>query len=277
MTRPKRKLLIVTLTLVVAYLAICLAAYLMQRSLIYHPNNHIAATPKAVGLEFNEFQLQSSDGVTFTVWRIPHLSSGAVVVYFHGNADNISMNIDLYRTWYNLGVSVIAFEYRGYLGSIGEPTEQGIERDLNILADSLHNWYPPGTTKFIAMGRSLGGAVAAKLASLFPVDGLILESTFSSMADVGGSQFPFLPVSILLTERYETEQLVHKLSIPVLVIHSASDEVVPFHLGRKLYNAANDPKQFVELIGGHNTGIDVSRDLLESTYRDFLNRVISRE
>lgn len=277
MTRPKRALLTAVLTIVVAYVAICAATYLLQRKLIYHPNSRLESTPTDIGLEFREHRLLSTDSVRFLVWQIPQTASRSVVVLFHGNADNISRNLDLYRTWYNLGASVVAFEYRGYLGSEGEATEAGIDLDLDVLADSMRSWYPSDSVKVIAMGRSLGGAVATKFAAKYPVSGLILESTFSSMADMGRERFPILPIGLLLRERYDSESLLHKLNIPVLVIHSGDDEVVPFHLGRKLYNAANEPKQFIEIIGGHNTGIDTSRTQLEEAYRRFLFQLLVGE
>ena len=277
MTRSKRALLTAVITLVAAYLLICLAAFLLQRKLIYHPNRDVVATPNAIGLEYQEFALMAPDSATFKVWRITRPAPRVVVICFHGNADNISRNLDLYRTWYNLGAEIIAFEYRGYLDTAGEPSESGINLDLAVLAESLKTWYPDSTTKIIAMGRSLGGAVAAKLADIYPVDGIILESTFSTMADVARERFPFLPAKLLLRERYDSESIVHRLSIPLLVIHSTTDEVIPFHLGRKLYNAANEPKQFLEIQGGHNSGVEISQSVLESAYGDFLNRILLSE
>lgn len=277
MTRSKRALLTAVFTIVAAYLAICVAAFLLQRKLIYHPNREIGGTPASIGFEYQEIALSSPDSVTFKVWRLPRSAPKAVVVCFHGNADNISWNLDLYRTWYNLGAEIIAFEYRGYLDTKGDPSETGIDRDLAVLADSLRIWYPDKSTKIVAMGRSLGGAVAAKLASIYPIDGLILESTFSTMSDVAHERFPFLPVGLLLRERYDSEAIVKKLSIPLMIIHSTSDEVIPFHLGRKLYNAANEPKEFVEIQGGHNSGIEISKGALEKSYGDFLNRVLLSE
>ncbi len=273
MTRPKRTLLTAFLTLAAAYLAICTAAFFLQRKIIYHPNRTVFGTPAEAGLPFEAHKLVSSDSVRFSVWRIPQTSTQSVVVCFHGNADNISANIDLYRTWYNLGATVIACEYRGYLDSEGEPSEEAIGRDLAVLADTMKSWYGGSKVKVVAMGRSLGGAAAAKFATLYPVDGIILESTFSRMHDVAHLQFPFLPIKLLLREQYDSESIVHKLTIPLLVIHSPSDEVIPFHLGRKLYNAANEPKAFVEIQGGHNAGMDVSRTELESAYREFLTKV----
>ena len=274
MKRHKRALLTAVLTIAIAYLALCLAVYWLQRKLIYHPDSRVEATPTDIGLEYREYSLLSSDSIKFVVWQIPQTASQTVVVLFHGNADNISRDLELFRTWYNLGASVIAFEYRGYLGGEGEPTEEGIERDLQVLADSMRSWYTSDTIKVIAMGRSLGGAVAAKFCLKYPASGLILESTFSSMADMGEARFPFLPVRLLLRERYDTEAILRRLSIPVLVIHSGDDEVVPFHLGRKLYNAANEPKEFVEIEGGHNTGVNFSSGQLETAYRQFMMRLL---
>ncbi len=273
MTRPKRALLTAFLTLAAAYLAICSAAYFWQRKIIYHPNRAVYATPAEAGLPFEAFKLASSDSIRFTVWRIPNTESQSVVVCFHGNADNISANIDLYHTWYNLGATVVAFEYRGYLDSDGEPSEEAIERDLVVLADTMRSWYAGKNIKVIAMGRSLGGAVAAKFATKYQVDGLILESTFSAMHDVAQLQFPFLPTKLLLREKYDSEIILRELETPILVIHSTMDEIVPFHLGRKLYNAANEPKEFVEIQGGHNAGVNMSRDQIEAAYRNFLKKI----
>lgn len=273
MTRPKRALLTALLTLAAAYLAICAAAYFWQRKIIYHPNPKLFATPVGAGMPFEAYKFASSDSVRFTVWRIPNTETQMVVVCFHGNADNISANTDLYLTWYNLGASVIAFEYRGYLDSEGEPSEEAIERDLAVLADTMRAWYKGKEIKVVAMGRSLGGAVAAKFAAKYQVDGLILESTFSAMHDVAHLQFPFLPTKLLLREQFDSESILRELHTPVMVIHSPSDEIIPFHLGRKLYNAANEPKEFVEIQGGHNSGINMSRDQIESTYRDFLKKI----
>ncbi len=224
-------------------------------------------------MPFEAYKFASSDSVRFTVWRIPNTETQMVVVCFHGNADNISANTDLYLTWYNLGASVIAFEYRGYLDSEGEPSEEAIERDLAVLADTMRAWYRGKEIKVVAMGRSLGGAVAAKFATKYQVDGLILESTFSAMHDIAHLQFPFLPTKLLLREQFDSESILRELHTPVMVIHSPSDEIVPFHLGRKLYNAANEPKEFIEIQGGHNAGVNVSRSQIEAAYRNFLKKI----
>lgn len=258
-------------------MAICAAAFFWQRKMIYHPNRTVFATPVEAGMPLEAFRIVSSDSVRFTVWRVSSAEPQSVVVCFHGNADNISANIDLYLTWYNLGATVIAFEYRGYLDSEGEPSEDAIERDLAVFADTMKTWYAGKNVKVIAFGRSLGGAVAAKFAKEYPVDGLILESTFSAMHDVAHLQFPFLPTKLLLQEKYDSEAILRELEIPVMVIHSPSDEVIPFHLGRKLYNAANEPKEFIEIQGGHNSGINMSRQSIEAAYREFFRKVMRRK
>jgi uncharacterized protein len=253
------------------YLVVCIAAFVMQRQLIYHPYRQILTTPAAIGLEYYELMLQSPDGVEFVVWSIPAESSLVNVVYFHGNAENISNSTGMYKSLHELGVNVYAFEYRGYANCTGAPSEGGITTDLRTFSEYLANSLPPDA-KTVALGRSLGGAVAVKFATLYPVDGIILESTFNRMVDVGRKAFPYLPISFLLRERYDSEEIIRSLDKPVLVIHSPDDEVIPFELGRKLYGAAIGEKSFVEIKGSHNSGLEISEEALRIAYRDFFDK-----
>lgn len=229
-------------------------------------------TPEAMGLKYHELRLQSPDGVEFVVWVIPAESSLISVVYFHGNAENISNNVGTYKLLHELGVNVYAFEYRGYANCTGTPSENGITTDLKKFAEHLTGTLPKDA-KTIAFGRSLGGAIAARFATLHPVDGIILESTFNRMVDVGRKAFPYLPISLLLRERYDSEEILRSLNKPVLVIHSQDDEVIPFELGRKLFDAAIGEKSFVEIEGSHNSGFEISEETLRIAYRDFFNKL----
>ncbi len=121
------------------------------------------------------------------------------------------------------------------------------------------------------MGRSLGGAVALKLANHLPLSGLILESTFNSMSDIARRKFPYLPVSLILTEKFDSEAILRHLNIPILVIHSPHDEVVPIELAEKLYAAAPGPKNFLRIEGGHNSGVNISSDQRRAAYAEFLS------
>jgi hypothetical protein len=253
------------------YLVVCIAAFVMQRQLIYHPYRQILTTPADIGLEYHELMLQSPDGVEFVVWSIPAESSPVNLVYFHGNAENISNSTSTYKLLHELGVNVYAFEYRGYANCTGTPSENGITTDLKTFSEYLANSLPPDA-KAVALGRSLGGAVAAKFATLYPVDGIIFESTFNRMVDVGRKAFPYLPISFLLRERHDSEEIMRSLNKPVLVIHSPDDEVIPFELGRKLFGAAIGEKSFVEIKGSHNSGFEVSEETLRAAYRDFFNK-----
>jgi uncharacterized protein len=269
--KAKTFLLPIIVVITGVYLAVCIAAFVMQRQLIYHPYREILMTPVAIGLQYEELRLHSPDGVEFVVWFIPSESSAVNIVYFHGNAENISNSFDLYKLLHELGVNVYAFEYRGYANCTGTPSEDGISTDLKTFSKYLTDSLPAGA-KTVALGRSLGGAVAAKFATLYPIDGIIFESTFNRMADVGRKAFPYLPISFLLSERYDTEEIMRSLNKPVLVIHSPDDEVIPFELGRKLFNVATGEKLFVEIKGSHNSGFELSEGILRTAYRDFVDR-----
>jgi hypothetical protein len=265
-------LITVLVFIVGCYLVICAAAFLLQRQLIYHPFLTIVATPQDYGLEYHQLRLQSDAGVEFDIWQIPAGTSRISVVHFHGNADNISTNLDTYKTLHELGINVYAVEYRGYGKSTGKPSEKGITADVAVFAAYLRSVLDTNSSVVIAMGRSLGGAVAVKFARVYPVRGLILESTFSCMSDVASQAFPFLPVSVILREQYNSEAIVRELQVPVLVFHSREDEVVPFQTGEKLFSAVPGPKRFVEIHGSHNSGYQTSEEILRQSYAEFFEQ-----
>lgn len=255
------------------YLVVCAAAFLMQRQLIYFPTRHIVTTPAKAGLQYEELVMTSPDGVKFIVWHMPADSARIIVIYFHGNAENISNPIDTYLQLHELGASIFAFEYRGYANCTGSPSEEGIAIDLQTFADYLKRSLPDDA-KVVVLGRSLGGAVAAKFSAIADVDGAIYESTFNKMIDVAKSAFPYLPISLLLRERYDSEEAISVFTKPVLVIHSPEDEVIPFESGRRLYDVIKSEKTFVEIKGSHNGGVLESADILRTAYGDFFEKVI---
>ncbi len=262
---------VVLVTLLAGYLLIVVAAWLFQKQLIYFPYRAVVASPSDVGLAFEELWLESHDGNRFLCWYIPRANARKIVVCFHGNADNISNNLDLYQTLHDLGAGVIAFEYRGYSGTPGSVSERALDLDLAALGVHLRQLFDSDSVKFIGMGRSLGGAVAVKLSNHLPLSGLILESTFNSMTAVARKKFPYLPVSLILTEKFDSEAILRETDIPVLVIHSPSDEVVPFELAEKLFAAARGPKKFLRIQGGHNSGVNISGEQLQAAYAEFLD------
>ncbi|MCC6963245.1 MAG: alpha/beta hydrolase [candidate division Zixibacteria bacterium] len=266
-------MLTIAVVLIIAYVIIAAAAFLMQKQMIYHPNRMVVGDPLAAGLKCEEIWLTAADGNRLLLWYLPKPDSRKLVVFFHGNAENVSMSIGLYQTLQELGASVLAVEYRGYLTAPGAMSERAVDLDIAALADYLRQRWPADSTRIIAMGRSLGGAMAVKLGGQGVTSGLILESTFSSMTCAARAQFPFLPVSLLLTEKYDSEPILRTLDLPVLVIHSRADEVVSFQCGKRLIDIARGPKRLVELQGGHNTGADLSWSQLRAAYAEFLDSI----
>ncbi len=233
----------------------------MDRHFIFFPERHLEATPEVMGLPFEDVTFTAADGVALHGWFIPAPRATTpaggrpfTFIMFHGNAGNISHRIDwakLYRD--RLGVNVFLFDYRGYGRSAGEPSEKGTYLDGEAAMKAMRARADVDPARIVLAGHSLGSAVAAETALRHPPAGLILESPFTSVADMAKRAIPFLPVGLFLTTRYETRQKIAKVSCPVLVIHGDEDEVIPFEQGIQVYEAAPQPKTFFRLRGAmHN-------------------------
>jgi fermentation-respiration switch protein FrsA (DUF1100 family) len=249
----------VLLRLAAAYAVICLIMFLIQKKFLYYPSDDIFGNPADVGIPFQSLRLQTADGESLEAWHIPYLDSPVTVLYCHGNGGNISMRLDTARFFHQLGLSLFMFDYRGYGQSSGSPSEKGLYIDADAawryLVETLH--IEP--EKIVLRGHSLGGAVAAHLASERKVGALILESTFPSATAVGQATFPWLPVRWLLWHRYDNLDQLRDSRIPVLVMHSRSDELIPFRFGESVYARVGGQKKFVEISGDHNTGFLTSK------------------
>jgi fermentation-respiration switch protein FrsA (DUF1100 family) len=226
-----------------------------EYSQVYHPTTEWEAAPDELGRPFEDVTLTAADGVRLSAWYFPAEASSPRaqlnVLVCHGNGGNVSHRLNLCRVLLRLGVGVLAFDYRGYGHSEGSLSESGTYLD----AQAAYQWLvkrdcPP--RGIIAFGESLGGGVAAELALRETLGGLVLQSTFTSIADVGTELFPWLPVRWLHTIRYDTLEKLPRIRIPVLVMHSRTDTVVRFHHAEKNFAAAREPKLFWETPGGHN-------------------------
>jgi fermentation-respiration switch protein FrsA (DUF1100 family) len=194
-------------------------------------------------------------------------------LFCHGNGGNISHRLDSLVIFHRLGLNVFIFDYRGYGRSRGRPSEQGTERDALGAWRWLTEDKQTDPVTLLIFGRSLGGAIAAELANQRPSAGLILESSFTSFIDIGRAHYPFLPVRLLARYRYETIKKVAGINIPVLVVHSRQDELVPFSYGQKLFEACSEPKEFLEISGGHNDGFLLSGDVYVRGLDGFISGV----
>jgi uncharacterized protein len=245
-------------TLIVT-LAACLLVLLMLRwfehSQVYHPSRTMDATGDKLGRPFEDVWFRADDGVGLNGWYFPANTNAPrahlAVLVCHGNAGNISHRLDTCAAMLATGANVFLFDYRGYGRSKGRPSEEGTYCD----AQAAYQWLRQrsfASTNIIAFGESLGGGVAAELAVREPVGGLVLQSTFTSIPDIAAELFPWLPVRWLGKIRYDTRTKLPRLHLPVLMMHSRLDEIVPFHHGQRNFAAAKQPKLFWELTGGHN-------------------------
>ena len=243
------------------YLILGLLLFVFQSSLIYFPNTpsrEIFATPKSIGLGYETVTIETDDGISLDGWFIPAKDARGVLLFFHGNAGNMSHRLESLKIFNSLRLSTLIFDYRGYGRSGGKPSEQGTYRDAVAAWRYLTERRQIAKESIVFFGRSLGGAVAAHLAGRYCPGALILESVFTSVPDLASQLYPIFPVQWLSRFHYETKSALKSVSCPVLVIHSRHDEIIPFRHGRALFDAANAPKQFLELRGGHNDGFLVS-------------------
>lgn len=255
------------------YGGLCLAVFIFQARLVFLPSRAIAATPARVGLDYEDVWLEASDGVRIHGWYIPHPQPRGTLLFFHGNAGNIGDRLESIAIFHRLNLNVLIIDYHGYGKSEGSPGEAESYRDAEAAWRHLveARSIPPETIALF--GRSLGGCVAAWLAARVEPAGLILESTFTSVPDMAAKVYPFLPVRLLARIRLDALASLANVRAPVLVIHSAGDEIVPLAHGRALFDSAPEPKQFLQLRGGHNDGFLVSREIYLAGLSKFFQEI----
>ncbi len=257
-----------------AYAALILFLFFSQSRLLYLPNlpsREVIATPEEVGLAYEPVTIVTEDGVSLDGWFIPARQSRGVLLFFHGNAGNISHRFDSLKIFNELGLATLILDYRGYGRSQGRPSEEGTYRDANAAWRYLTEQRRIAGEDIVLFGRSLGAAIAAYLAAKQTPKALIIESAFTSIPDIAAEVYPFLPARWLARFDYNTKAHLRSVSCPILVVHSRDDDIIPFAHGRRLFTAANEPKQFLEIRGGHNDGIFVSRQ----TYVDGLDAFLT--
>lgn len=253
------------------YVGLTTLLFLFQNRLLYFPTRTLLTTPESVGLAYEPVEFEAEDGVKLSGWFVPGDGSDRVVLFFHGNAGNISHRLESIRLFHRLGLSVFIIDYRGYGQSEGRPSEQGTYLDAEAAWRFLIDERDVEPEQIILFGRSLGAAVAAWLAEHYQPGAVILESAFTSVPDMGASQFPFLPVRWLARIQYNTLERAPYLNAPVMVIHSPNDEIVPYSHGQQIFEAASEPKKFLEIKGGHNDGFIVSGEQYERSLKSFID------
>jgi uncharacterized protein len=258
--------------LAAAYGGLALLVYIFQSHLVFYPGTgrEIIATPSQIGLPYEDIHLKTSDDISLHGWYIPAPQPRGTVLFLHGNAGNISHRLDSVQMFNRLCYSTLTFDYRGYGNSGGAPSEQGTYRDAEAAWRYLIEQRHIPSCRIVLFGESLGGAVAAWLAARQKPAALVIASGFTSVPDLGQQLYPFLPVRWLARIRYDTRENLRTVAAPVLIAHSPEDDIIPFEHGRALYAAANPPKQFLELAGGHNEGFIFMREAWVRVLGDFL-------
>ena len=245
-----------------AYAVVLLALFVFQSRLVFFPNmpsRAIGPGPDSVGLAYEPVEIITEDGIKLDAWYVPAQQPRGVVLFFHGNAGNISHRLDSLRIFNTLNLDTLIFDYRGYGRSEGKVSEQGTYRDGEAVWRYLTEKRGIAPAEIVIFGRSLGAAIAAYVASRHTQGALILENGFVSVPDMAAALYPWMPARRLARIKYPTGEYLQAVSCPVLIVHSRDDEIIPFGQGRKLFELASEPKHFLELRGGHNDGFLVSR------------------
>jgi len=246
--------------------------YIENRTLFY-PTKEISSYPDRDDLKFQDIFFKASDGTELNGWFIPYENSKYTILFCHGNAGNISHRIGKLRFFHDLGCSVFIFDYRGYGKSRGRPSEQGIYKDAEAAYGYLLS-RGIASDRIIGYGESIGGAAMVDLAVKEKMKAIILDSTLTSVKDMIEGAYKSVPYWVFST-RFDSEAKIKSIKIPKLFIHSLNDEIIPFRLGKKLYEVAPEPKDFLQIRGGHNSNFYESEELLRKRISQFIEQLKS--
>ncbi len=256
------------------FVALTAYLYFYQRSFVFIPAKEFAVTPDQVGLTHEEVSIKVADDEQIHCWFFPASAEQPqerrVVLFCHGNAGNISHRLPTAQMFADLNISLLMVDYRGYGKSDGRPGEQELYADARSAFDWLAAEKGFAPEEIVIFGRSLGGAVGVELATQVKCAGLIVESSFTSAVDLGRKAYPIFPISMLLRHRFESLDRISTIDCRLLVTHSPADDIIPFEMGRTMFEKAGQPKRFFEIFGLHN-----ERDYLnDAAYRQMVREFI---
>jgi hypothetical protein len=257
------------LKIFVLLLAVWLGLRWFARKNLYFPERQFYGLPGAYGMSYEDVYFRASDRVQLNGWFIP-TKGPLTLLLCHGNAGNISHRVDKIFRFHELGASVFVFDYRGYGKSRGRPSEEGLYRDGEAAYQYLVETRKLPPDHILLYGESLGCAVAVELARHHPARALILESPFTSTIGMANHYYPWLPARWLLRDHYDSLAKMPEIRLPLLLMHSRQDEIVPFSMGQRLFAAATGDKTFFEMVGGHNDGYFETGERYVQAIRHFL-------
>ncbi len=243
----------------------------LERNGVFFPGKDMTLNPTFAGLEYEDQYLTTSDGYKINAWFIPSVGAVSTLLFAHGNAGTIADRIMKIKFFHDAGLNVLIFDYRGYGRSEGKPTEKGLYIDALTAYDYLKTRPDTLNTKVIMYGASLGGAVAIDLASQRPAAALVVDSSITSAKEMAGRLYPYVP-SFFLSLKFDNLSKIKHLTMPKLFIHSPDDRLVPIAMGRRLYEAAPMPKEFLQTFGGHNDAQIVYDHVAGEAFKVFLKK-----
>ena len=234
-------LTVLLLILASIYFFILISTYIFQRNLLYHPKeNNYFGDPLTVEIE--KVKIKTKDNIELLSWyHKKDLNDYKTILFLHGNAGSLENRIHKINHFKDMNVNFLLISWRGFSGNKGKPTEKGLYED----AKSAVAWLKSkgvNENNIIIYGESLGTGVATEIAQNKNFAGIILESPFTSMIDAGKNQYPYLPVRLLLKDKYESNKKIKNIKSPILIMHAKVDTLVPFYMGKKMYELANEPK-----------------------------------
>lgn len=261
------------LIVALAYGLLLLVGYFVQRKLMYFPLPERVAPAEAGLANVAERIIETPDGERVISWYGTAAPGQPTILYFHGNGGNLALRSDRIRRYLERGRGMLMMSYRGYSGSTGEPTEAANLGDARLAYEMLlAEGIAP--SDIIVYGESLGSGVATRIATEKPVAGLILDSPFTSAVDVGARHYPFLPVRLLMRDRYEVRRIIKDVRAPILIVHGERDRIVPYEMGQAVFEAAAEPKKLVSFpLAGHN---DHSLHGSFEAIQDWIDQLLSR-
>ena len=249
----------------------------MEERFIFYPERRIERTPDHYRLAFDNVWFRAPDGPRLNGWFVPHPKAKTTLLWFHGNAGNISHRLENIRLLHEkIPVHIFIFDYRGYGQSEGTASEEGTYRDATGALEYLRSRRDIDARRIVFFGRSLGAAVAADLAAREECHALILETPFVSVREMARVALP-LPIGPLLRTRYDVLEKIRSVRAPLLVLHGDQDEVVPYAQGKRVFEAAPGPKEFYTIRGArHNDTYRIGGDAYFQALKDFMERAERR-
>jgi fermentation-respiration switch protein FrsA (DUF1100 family) len=253
---------------VLAYAAVCVGLYATQRTLVFPKlADHVTAADAGFA-EAQEVALKTSDGERLVAWYVAPKAGKPLFIYFHGNGDTLNWRVPRDRSLVADGNGLLAVSYRGYEGSTGSPSEDGLHLDAEAAYAYAADRVP--ADRIVVWGHSLGTGVAVFLAAERKIEALVLEAPYTSIADVAAMNFPWLPIRWLLKDQFHSDWHIGDVTAPVLVFHGNRDDIIPISFGERLYSLIKSPKCFVRFVDGGHVDLDDGKVL--ASVRDFIAR-----